>query len=38
LPKLGGELFLADPGRPFAKGFLSHWDVETIADGVYRLR
>jgi predicted nicotinamide N-methyase len=38
LPKLGGELLLADPGRPFAKGFLAHWDVETIADGVYRLR
>jgi predicted nicotinamide N-methyase len=38
LPQLGGDLILADPGRPFAKGFLSHWDVETIADGVYRLR
>ena len=38
LPRLGGDLILADPGRPFAKGFLSHWDVEMIADGVYRLR
>jgi len=38
LPQLGGDLILADPGRPFAKGFLSHWGVETIADGVYRLR
>jgi len=38
LPQLGGDLILADPGRPFAKGFLSHWDVETIADRVYRLR
>jgi predicted nicotinamide N-methyase len=38
LPRLGGDLILADPGRPFAKGFLLHWDVETIADGVYRLR
>ena len=38
LPQLGGDLILADPGRPFAKGFLAHWDVETIADGVYRLR
>jgi len=38
LPQLGGDLILADPGRPFAKRFLSHWDVETIADGVYRLR
>jgi len=38
LPQLGGDLILADSGRPFAKGFLSHWDVETIAGGVYRLR
>jgi predicted nicotinamide N-methyase len=38
MPQLGGDLILADPGRPFAKGFLSHWDVETIAGGVYRLR
>jgi predicted nicotinamide N-methyase len=38
LPQLGGEILLADPGRPFAKGFLERWDVETIADGVYRLR
>lgn len=38
LPQLGGDLILADPGRPFAKGFLSHWNVETVADSVYRLR
>jgi predicted nicotinamide N-methyase len=38
LPQLGGDLLVADPGRPFAKGFLSHWDVETVVDGVYRLR
>jgi predicted nicotinamide N-methyase len=38
LPQLGGEILLADPGRPFAKGFLARWDVETVADGVYRLR
>jgi len=38
LPQLGGDLFVADPGRPFAKGFLSHWDVETVGDGMYRLR
>jgi predicted nicotinamide N-methyase len=37
LPRLGGEIVLADPGRPFAKGFLEHFDVETLADGVYRL-
>lgn len=38
LPRLGGEILLADPGRPFAPAFLSHWDVETVADRVYRLR
>jgi predicted nicotinamide N-methyase len=37
LPRLGGEVLLADPGRPFARGFLEHFDVETLADGVYRL-
>jgi predicted nicotinamide N-methyase len=38
LPRLGGEILLADPGRPFAKEFLAHWTVESVADGVYRLR
>jgi predicted nicotinamide N-methyase len=38
LPRLGGEVVLADPGRPFAKGFLAQWVVETLDDGVYRLR
>jgi predicted nicotinamide N-methyase len=38
LPLLGGEVALADPGRPFAQPFLAHWDVEELADGVYRLR
>ena len=37
LPALGREIVIADPGRPFAKGFLDHFDVETLADGVYRL-
>ena len=37
LPKLGQEILLADPGRPFAKGFLAAWRVETLGDGVYRL-
>jgi predicted nicotinamide N-methyase len=37
LPRLGGEIVLADPGRPFADGFLEHWRVESLADGVYRL-
>jgi predicted nicotinamide N-methyase len=38
LPRLGGEIVIADPGRPFAKAFFEHWAVETLADGVYQLR
>jgi predicted nicotinamide N-methyase len=38
LPRLGGEIVIADPGRPFAKAFFEHWEVETLADGVYQLR
>jgi predicted nicotinamide N-methyase len=38
LPRLGGEIVIADPGRPFAKAFFEHGEVETLADGVYRLR
>jgi predicted nicotinamide N-methyase len=38
LPRLGAEILLADPGRPFAKPFLAHFDVEPVAEGVHRLR
>src|SRR3954452_4462724 len=44
LPQLGVDVLLADPGRPFAKGFLERasasWDVQTTeADGAWhRLR
>jgi predicted nicotinamide N-methyase len=38
LPLLGDDILLADPGRPFARAFLAQWDVETVADGVNRLR
>ena len=38
LPKLGGEIVIADPGRPFAKAFFARWEAELIADGVFRLR
>ena len=48
LPGLGDHVLLADPGRPFAKGFLERasvaWTVETTVDallpsgGLYRLR
>ena len=45
LPRLGGDVLLADPGRPFARGFLeraaARWDVATETDGtmaLHRLR
>jgi predicted nicotinamide N-methyase len=38
LPRLGGELLLAEPGRQFARSFLERFDVEEVADRVYRLR
>jgi predicted nicotinamide N-methyase len=38
LPRLGGEILLAEPGRPFAKSFLADFEVETVAERVYRLR
>jgi predicted nicotinamide N-methyase len=38
LPQLGGEVLLADPGRPLAAAFLARWDVEEVAERVYRLR
>ena len=37
LPRLGCDVLLADPGRPFAAGFLAHWRVEEVANRVYRL-
>jgi predicted nicotinamide N-methyase len=38
LPRLGGEILLADPGRPFAPAFLARWDADEVADRVYRLQ
>jgi predicted nicotinamide N-methyase len=48
LPRLGADVLLADPGRPFAKGFLERasaaWHLETTPDaklphgGLHRLR
>lgn len=45
LPRLGADVLLADPGRPFAKGFLERaaelWEIETSTDatvGLHRLR
>ncbi len=45
LPRLGADVLLADPGRPFAKGFVERaavrWDVATETEGtmaLHRLR
>jgi len=38
LPRLGGDILLAEPGRPFSGRFFAHWDVEEVAERVYRLR
>jgi predicted nicotinamide N-methyase len=48
LPRLGADVLLADPGRPFAKGFLERasvrWEIETAPSnalphgGLHRMR
>jgi predicted nicotinamide N-methyase len=38
LPRLGGDVLLAEPGRPFAKSFLERWSVGEVAERVYRLQ
>jgi predicted nicotinamide N-methyase len=39
LPRLDAtEILIAEPGRPFAKEFLSQWHVEEIGERLYRLR
>jgi predicted nicotinamide N-methyase len=37
LPQLGGELVLAEPGRPHANEFLERFRAEPVAERVYRL-
>ena len=37
LPQLGGEVLLAEPGRPYAKEFLERFDAEPVAERIYRL-
>jgi len=41
LPRLGGEVWLADPGRPTTSVFLeqasTHWSVATLERGVVRI-
>jgi predicted nicotinamide N-methyase len=38
LPQLGGEVLLAEPGRPHAKAFLARFAAEEVAERIYRLR
>ena len=37
LPRLGGAMLLAEPGRPYAKEFLERFRAEPVAERVYRL-
>jgi predicted nicotinamide N-methyase len=37
LPRLGGEVLLAEPGRPYAKEFLDRFDAEDLGERIYRL-
>jgi len=41
LPRLGRDVLLADPGRPFARGFLeraaARWELETETEGTMAL-
>jgi predicted nicotinamide N-methyase len=37
LPTLGGELLLAEPGRPYAKEFLERFRARPVGERIYRL-
>jgi len=37
LPGLGGEVLLAEPGRPYAKEFLERFRAEPVGERIYRL-
>jgi len=37
LPSLGGEVLLAEPGRPYAKEFLERFRAELVGERIYRL-
>jgi predicted nicotinamide N-methyase len=37
LPQLGGEMLLAEPGRPYAKEFLELFRAELVGERIYRL-
>ena len=38
LPDLGGEVLLAEPGRPYAKEFFERFGAEAVGERIYRLR
>jgi predicted nicotinamide N-methyase len=37
LPQLGGDVLLAEPGRPYAKDFLERFRAEPVGERIYRL-
>jgi predicted nicotinamide N-methyase len=37
LPELGGEVLLAEPGRPYAKEFLERFRADPVGERIYRL-
>jgi predicted nicotinamide N-methyase len=37
LPQLGGEVVLAEPGRPYAQEFLAQFRAELVGERIYRL-
>jgi len=37
LPQLGGEVVLAEPGRPYAKEFLERFAAEDLGERIYRI-
>ncbi|HET7568847.1 MAG TPA: methyltransferase domain-containing protein, partial [Gaiellaceae bacterium] len=37
LPRLGGEVLLAEPGRPYARSFLERMRAEEIGERLYRV-
>ncbi|HEU5477075.1 MAG TPA: methyltransferase domain-containing protein [Gaiellaceae bacterium] len=37
LPHLGGELLLAEPGRPYAKDFFERFRAESVGERIYRI-
>jgi predicted nicotinamide N-methyase len=37
LPTLGGDVLLAEPGRPYAKELLERFRAELVGERIYRL-